>query len=210
MDFDKIKEIFNRIPFITILMLYLGYLAYDTYDFLEGSGSPLQEKLAALKKEETKVRELDKKLKEAEEFIKNLDVKRQTLRNLTQQLNETRATLSEEMDVPAFIKMVGTEARKVGLTVLSMQPAGEKQQELWVEERFDVTYKGVFVQILVFLQRKASVQKIIRTEDITVHPQGSPSSRFVEIEGKLVLQTYRYLGAKGDDKSPASSSGGTQ
>ena len=194
MDFEKLKEIFNKIPFIPIVVIYCLYLGYTSYDFLEGAGSPLQDKLTAFKKEESKVKELEKKLKDAQEFIAKLDEKRQTLRSLTQQLNETRATLSEEMDVPAFIKMVGTEARKVGLTIMSMTPAGEKQQELWVEQKFDVTYKGVYVQLLVFLQRMASVQKIIRTEDITIHPQANASARFVEIEGRLVLQTYRYSG----------------
>ena len=208
MDFEKIKDIFNRIPYIPILLAYGGYLAYTTYDFLEGASSPLQDRIATYKKEEGKVKELEKKLKEAEEFIKNLDVKRQTLRNLTSQLNETKTTLSEEMDIPAFIKMVVTEARKVGLTVISIQPSGEKAQELWVEQKFDMQYRGVFVQLLVFLQRMASVQKIIRSDDITVRPIGSASARYVEIEGKLVLQTYRYACSKGEEKS-SSPGGGT-
>lgn len=209
MDFDKIKEFLNRIPFTMILFVYLLYLGYNTYEFLEGADSPLQEKIAEYKKEEIKVKDLEKKLTETKEFIKNLDVKRQTLRNLSVQLNETRASLSEDLDIPAFIKMVVTEAKKVGLTVLSIQPTEEKVQELYVEQRFEMQYRGVFVQLLVFLQRLASVQKIIRTDEIDIRPVSTSSSRFVEIQGKIILQTYRYSGNKADEVISKPSTEGT-
>ena len=200
MDFEKVKTVINRIPYIPILLLYLGFLGWQTYNFVDGADSPLVAKKDEIQKEEKKLKDAEKKVKESKEFIKNLEVKRQTLRSLTQQLNDTRATLSEDIDIPAFIKMVVTEAKKVGLTVNSIQPTVERPQELYVEQRFDMSYRGVFVQLVVFLERLANLQKIIRTDEIEIHPVSAPTQgRFAEIEGKLVLQTYKYSGAKPEE-----------
>lgn len=198
MDFEKVKEILDRIPFVGMLMVYLLWVGYQTYGFLEDPASPLQMKKTDVVKQEEKNKQLDQKVKAAKEFYKNLDVKRLTLRNLTGQLNETRATLSEENDIPGFIKLVVTEAKKVGLTVSSIQPTTETVKELWVEQKFEMQYRGVFVQLLVFLQRLANLQKIIRSDEIDLKPVGQSNGRFVEIEGRMILQTFRYSASKTD------------
>jgi Tfp pilus assembly protein PilO len=210
-DFEKVKEFLNRIPYIPILLVYLGIVGFQTYNYVEGTDSPIAAKETEIHKEEDKLRDLEKKVKDSKEFIKNLETKRQTLRSLTQQLNDTRTTLSEDIDIPAFIKMVVTEAKKVGLTVNSIQPTQEKAQELYVAQSFDMSYRGVFVQLIVFLERLASLQKIIRTDEIEIHPVSSPTQgRFAEIEGKLVLETYKYAGAKPEEANSDKSDAGAK
>jgi hypothetical protein len=60
-------------------------------------------------------------------------------------------------------------------------------------------FRGVYLQLLVFLERLANLERIVRTENITMHPVSSQKAAYVELEGKLELKTYKYQGSKADD-----------
>jgi Tfp pilus assembly protein PilO len=195
---DKLKEILERIPVGMLVALYVGYLGYDAYTFVNASDSPLGQKSAELQTVQKENGDLQVKIKKANDFFKSLDAKKAELRTLAQTLDDLKTTLSTETDVPGFMKMAVTEAKRVGLAVMGIKPLAEVEREYYKEQPFELEFRGVYVQLLVFLDRLSNVQNIVRVDDFDIKPIGLSTSRFVELDGVVKIKTYKYVGTKAD------------
>lgn len=195
---SKLSESLEKIPYSLVLVGYLGYLGYGYYDFTSADSSPLIQKtkqIELIKKDTTL---LAAKKREREEFLKSLDSKRSQLREMAGKLDEMKSTLSEDLDVAEFIRMVITEAKKVGLTVKSIKPKGQTSKEFYSEHVFDLSYRGAYVQLIVFLERLSNVQRIVLIDNFSMKPISKDTSRYIELDGSIELKTYRYLASKAD------------
>jgi type IV pilus assembly protein PilO len=198
-DQEKLKELLNRIPVGLLASLYMGYLGYEYYSFTADDTSELVQRQQEVARTQQEVKTLEAKLKQGQEFLKNLDNKKVQLRELASKLDEMKGTLTNEIDVAAFVKLAITEAKKVGLNVLGLRPEGRNAKEFYEEQIFTMGFRGVYVQLVVFLERMASVQNIVRVDSFDLKPRGSQTAEHVEIEGTVELKAYRYLASKADD-----------
>jgi len=211
-DNEKLKELLNRIPVGMLVSLYALYLGYEYWSFTSDDASPLMTRQAELVSAREEVKMLNTKLKQGQEFFKTLDAKKVQLRELAQKLDEMKGTLTNEIDVAAFVKLTITEAKKVGLNVLSLRPEKTNKQEFYEEQTFTLTFRGVYVQLMVFLERMSNIQSIVRVDNFAFQPKGSQTSEYVQIEGTVELKAYRYLASKADeigrpDAKPGAASG---
>lgn len=204
---EKILNFFNRIPSTLLLLLGLGFIAFSYYDFYESESSPLKVKKTELETAQKQNKALEKKIKEAEAFEKQLQLRKEAIRELAFELAEMKATLSESLDIPAFIKTVVTEAKRVGIKVNSIRPTNSENRNLYVEQNVELTFKGVYVQLLIFLDRLASVKNITKVATFNIDPKGDTSRKYVEIEGKMLVKVYRYVGSKADEIARESQKG---
>lgn len=195
---EKIKELIDKIPIGLILTCYLAYLGYDYYSFANSGSSPLGIKKAEIAGAKNANAKLQKKIKELDIFVKNLETKKSELRNLAQELQNMKGTLSENLDLPLFMKMVFTEAKKVGISVESLEPIQPVAQEYYSEIGFKMTFKGVFSQLIDFLDRLSNVTQIIRADRINLNSTGVSAGKYAEIHGELIISTYKYQGSKAD------------
>jgi len=202
MNSDRLKEILNKIPFSVLLLAYIGYLGFDYQTFTTDPASPLVSKQGQVESIKADTQKLQSKLKEANEFLASLEGKKLEIRKLAQELEEVKDALSENLDIPEFMKTAVTEATKVGLRVVSIKPTESTKHEFYAEQAFEMTFSGVYVQLLVFLERMSNVQKIVRVDNFAIRPRGSASSKYVELEGIVELKVYRYLAAS-PSASPA-------
>ena len=198
MDPEKITGIINKIPFLMFLLLYLANLGYDYYTFVNDDSSAAGMKRAELLAINNSNAKLQVKVSELEHFVKTLEEKKVEIRPLVEEFQLVSGSLSEQLDTPRFMKMIITEAKKVGLKVESLQPKGGVEKDVYLESSFTFNYKGVFGQLLVFLQRLASATEIIRIDDIDIKPASLATGKFVEIQGSIEIRTYTYLSAKAD------------
>lgn len=198
MNQERLKEILHKIPWTGIAAVIALYMGYDYYWFTTDAASPLVQKQAQIVTITEENEKLKTKIKQANDFLKSLDAKKAELRALHQQLQDMKGTLSETLDVPDFMKTTITEAKKVGLAVLSLKPTESAKKEYYAEQAFDLAFKGVFVQLVVFFDRVANLQKIVRVENFALKPVSSSLSRYVELEGVVQLKVYRYIGSKAD------------
>lgn len=197
---EQIKAYLEKVPVLPLLLAFAAYLGYDAYTYMTDPQSPLnqkQQQLATVQKDTVAIRE---KVKKAEEFYRTLEQRKIELRQLALQLEEAKASLSEQMDISSFIRLISTEATKVGIKVISIKPKPEtKDEEYYVQQTFALEFQGVFVQVVVFLQRLANLERIIRVGNVKLSPLSKANETFVELKGGLDLNTYRYRGSKADD-----------
>jgi Tfp pilus assembly protein PilO len=209
MDAERIREMINKIPVMPIVGAILLYYGYIYYTFTTDPSSPLGQKKAEIELARNETQVLERKLREAQDFLKNLESKKQELRTLAAELDGIKATLSTSLDVGEFMRMVVTEAKKVGLSVISLKPAEQRKSEYYVEQVFDMTIRGVYVQVLVFLDRMSQVQKIVRIDEFGLRPISQLNAKFVQLEGAFKIKAYYYQGSKADElaRDPAPASG---
>lgn len=198
MSSDKIREIFEKLPLSFLVFVYLAYLAYGYYSFTNDSNSPLLQKRQQIELIKQQNGKLETKIIQLSDFARTLESKKEELRRLAQDLQEMKTNLPEELDIPEFMKTVITEAKKVGLTVLSLKPNDTVKAEYYVEQKFTMTFRGAFIQLLAFLERLANVTEIVRIENFDMKSTGSSRARYVELEGSVEIKTYQYVGSKAD------------
>lgn len=205
---ERIREMLEKIPVLPLLLLGVAYFGYDLFQFTTDAGSPLAQKqtqLIAVQAENTKIEE---KIKKAQEFFKSLDVKREEIRLLATQLEAMKTTLSDQLDLPRFIKLVITEAAKTGIRVISLKPTESKKHEFYQEQAFDLTFRGVYLQVLVFLERISNLERVIRVDSFDIKRQGSSLAQYVDLGGTIQIKTYKYLGSRADEVTRPPAAGG--
>ncbi len=206
---EKFKEAFAKIPFVLIMVIVLGWFAWDYSSFTQDESSPLNLARKEIEAAKSDNERLQSRVKQGVEFVKTLEAKKAELRKLSEELNSMKGTLSETLDVPDFMKTVLAEAKHVGLTVVRLQPAEPVSKEFYQEQPFDFTFRGVYVQLTAFLERMSGIQKIVRVDNFNIRPVSPSNARFVTLEGTVQVKAYRYLASKADEvgKNPAGGSG---
>src|SRR5438105_1018166 len=95
---QDIANIFARVPVSFLTAAVLGYFGYDIYNFYYSDTSPLLQKKHDVEgMRETNLR-TTKTVTELEQFVRGLESKKLDLRQLAQQLSDTKATLSDTFD----------------------------------------------------------------------------------------------------------------
>ncbi|MGK5087777.1 type 4a pilus biogenesis protein PilO [Bdellovibrionota bacterium FG-2] len=194
-----LKELLDRIPIKAVFIAYVAFVGYGYYEFKSDPSSPLKQKEALYKSLKTDNAQLQAKASQAQEFIKTLDMKRNELRTLTQQLADLKSSIKSQVDVPSVVKLLVSEAGRVGLRVSGIKPLAQVTKEYYVEQPFDFVFRAVYVQLLVFLQRISELTELFGVDRIELKPVGTSAGRFVELEGSIQIKGYRYLGTPADE-----------
>lgn len=198
---NPLKDLISKLPIQLLMVAGALYFAYDYLQFdgqlvaIAGIESPLAPKQAQLVQVNGQVAEADKKLKVYQEFFNQLEKKRAEVRELAVKLEGLKATLNDTLDVPAFMEVVVTEAKRSGLTVQGLKPTEKIARDFYEEQVFELSFKGVYVQVMVFLSRLAQSRTLIRADDFQFHPSGNATARYVPLEGTIKLRGFHSIRA---------------
>jgi Tfp pilus assembly protein PilO len=206
LEVAQLREKLEKVPFTLLLVAYLGYLGYDYYSFVNDPSSPLVQKQGELVNVQNEINKLKERVKKAQEFYQTLNAKKMELRALAKELEDTRTTISDAVDVPELMKTILIEARRAGLKVIGIKPAGTKAQEYFEEQDFELVTSGVFFQYVTFLDRVSNLQRILRVDNIEFAPSSPSSDKYVELKAKSQVKAYHYLGSQADDIAKAGGS----
>lgn len=189
----------EKYPIGFIFLLVLGYLAWDLYDFYNSNASALGLKKNEFTVLQGEVQKLRVRLREVEDFKKSLEVKAQEIRQLTLDLEQTRAVLDDKEDVATFMRLILTEAQRSGVVVTSLKPGEQIKLEYVVQQAYDMTLGGAYAQILNFIDGLSKLQKIISIQNYSLKPVSKGNQRFVDLDGSFQFRSYRYLGSQADE-----------
>jgi len=197
---DALKDVLGRVsvfsPILTLVVL--GYHAMAYYQLTESDESPIKMKDQEISQLEENLKRLQTRVKDMEQFHATLESRRVEMREYANRLNEMKGALSDSFEAAEFMKLVVTEARKVGLSVVKLEPQAAETREYYVQHPFSLSFRGLYAQLIVFLDRLSNVQKIVRVDRLDIRPTGSQSARFVELEGSIELRAYRYQASVAD------------
>ena len=198
MDLTRLKEMI-RVWAPIVGLAFAGYYAYDYYVvFQQDAGSPLNQKRSQQRDVKKENDALQKKLDELDAFARQVESKKIEVAGLAERLGEVRGALAEDVLMPDFVKLLVSEAKRVGLTVLSVTPSRKTEGEYYYEYPVELRFHGVYAQVFSFLSRLANLQRIVRVDRFDMKPTSSSASRYVELEGSLLVKTFAYMGSQAD------------
>jgi Tfp pilus assembly protein PilO len=197
----------SALPIGVLAVAYLGYLGTDLYTFTRSESSPLAHKRKEMDSMRANNGKLNGKVLEVQSFSKKIEGQKQSVQQLTRDLEDVKKQLTEHTDVPSFMKMAVTEAKKVGLKVLSLNPdGGLDKQEFFMLQKYVLRFRGAYVQLLAFVDRISNVTEVVGVDNFSMKPVGSVHANYVEMEGMIQIKTYNYLVTQADipvDVAPA-------
>lgn len=195
-----LKEIFGRLPLELILVFGVAYFGYDYYTFHYDPSSELLQKEAQLVTAKAENEVLKAKVKEGEIFFSTLDQKKIAIREYARRLDQAKASLPDTVDMPQLMKSVITEAKRAGITVVSLKPSGGTTHENYIEQKLELKFKGSYVQMLVLLDHLSVLKQIVHPDDIALKPQqNATGGRIIILEGQMDLKTFTYKATSADD-----------
>lgn len=198
---SALGKLIAKIPWALFFGAFVIVKGYGLLQFYtDETSSPYLQKSNQLEQENRRIVDLERKKREAEEFLKSLESKRAELRAAALELAQMKSSLAEELDIASFIKMLVTEAKRVNIRVQAITPAGEETKDFTIAQRFKFEFRGVFAQVVVFLERLLQTNRIVSVDsyDFTV-PQQASAGRYAELQGSLTIKTYRYNRSKADE-----------
>lgn len=192
-------EKLKRIPTFLFLFVWLGYLGYQGYLFQyspEGEVAQHQTRLNAIKAE---IEDLKKKKKEGEEFVKTVDAKAGEIITQSKKLAEFRGALSESADIPAIVRLLLTEAKRLDVRVDSIQPGSRSQQEFYLEQQIQMSVRGTYQQLAALFLRFSKTQRILRLQNFNLSPSSIvEEGRAPLLSSRLIVSSYQYTSSKED------------
>lgn len=207
---EGLEKILAKLPVIPLVVLACGYLGYLYYDWLSSVSSELGSRKAALSQTKEQLKTAKTNLETAENFFKGLDTQKIRIRQLTQQLENTKGTISADVDISNFIKMITLEAKKLRLVIKSIQPQSHQPRQYFTEVPFALEVKGAYAQLMLFFDRISKLQQIIQVGDFSMKPTGSIFTKYVELDSSVQLLTFKYLGTGEDEIARKLDTGASQ
>lgn len=192
-------EKLQRIPFLFFFLVYAIYLGYQFYDFSFDRGGETEMHKANMIVQQGELQDLKGKLVEGKRFLESIDEKKRSIQAQVKKLEEYHGSMSENLDVPAMIKMMVTEGKRSGLKVDKIEPGKRTVKEFYLEQEFKVDVHGSYASTLQYFQRISQIQKILRVEGFNIKPQAIITPlRNTILESQLSIRSYQYLIGKED------------
>lgn len=205
---SAINELFNRIPIVPLAILAILYQGWGFYQWKTSPTMPYQVKLKQLTTTKETKEKAKKELADAEAFYKNLDIMKSELVQLSSQLEQAKGMLTSEIDVAQFINILTLEAKKIGVIIKKITPGPENKKELFAEVPFKLEVVGAYVQLLVFFDRIARFQQVMKVDSFDFRPTGAMTTKYIELEGKIEILAYKYLSVADESSNVAPKAGG--
>lgn len=210
MNKERIHALLEKIPVPLLFLAVIGYFGYDFWDFTRNETSPLAAKQNEVEAVSNELTKLSGELKRLARFREELESRKSELRALAQKLEALRSSLNETFDDAAFIKAATQEAQLAKLDVRAITKSGlPSKLKYYDEHKFDVNIRGVYFQVLLFLQRVALMSQLVNVDSINLHPTGQKvQAKYSLLEGRIVLKGYNYSRSEADKIGSPTTGGG--
>lgn len=191
-------ERLERFPFIMVFLAYAAYLGYQYYLFnYDPSGSIATQKIRIGQMQEELVRQ-KKKLEEGQAFVEKLEMKKAEIQQMAKKLEDFKVTLNDSLDMPALLKLLVTEAKKVGMKVDKIEPGRKESKDYYMEQEFRLDVRATYLQVIIYAQRLSQLDRILRIGSYSIKSKASSSARNLPLDVRLSVRAYQYQMSKED------------
>lgn len=197
-------EQLKRFPFFLLMACFLGYLGLQAYLFQNSSDGAVSQHQNRLTEIRTEIENLKKKIIEAKEFEKTLEAKKEELRSKVKRMFEYESLFADKIEVPILMKLFVTEAKRLNIKIDKIEPMNVAAREYYFEQEFKITMSGDYNKYLLFMNRIARMQRLIRVSELSMVADKTDVFKGAPIvKGILNLKAYRYSNSKEDSMAGA-------
>lgn len=141
---------------------------------------------------EKQYRDLDQERAQQRAYVANLAKYEARFNELQQDLNDARAMLPSEADVPQLLAQLDNHARQSGLDIILFKPDGEKKKDFYAEVIFDMQVSGSYHEVGTFIDAVAQMDRIVNVLNINMTKPTTENQKIL-INGQFDIKTYRFI-----------------
>jgi type IV pilus assembly protein PilO len=188
---------------VALLCVIAGLYGYSVF-------LPLQEELAKLKSEDDKT---TRELHESEAITRELAAFKAQVKILTEELDRALSQLPNEKEIPEMLKNVSTLGKESSLEFTLFKPRPEEPRQFYARVPVELTILGSYHNTGIFFDRVSKLPRIINIVDFNMtrakDVKGRPDAKDeILIKTSCLLNTYRFIEKKGEDKKVEEKKGG--
>ncbi|HAH07978.1 MAG TPA: hypothetical protein DCM05_15880 [Elusimicrobia bacterium] len=172
----------QQILVLAVLFLGGGGFAYIKYFWL-----PTADKIEQTKAE---IKTTEDKINKAKSQAVRLPKIQKEIETLNEQAIEAEKRLPKSRDLPAVITAVSVLARKYNVQLNAFQPGGQKAEQYFIENPYQINIRGNYHDVGRFLAAIALEQRIYNVRTVTYSPPDQQGKATVS----FTLVAYQYKG----------------
>jgi Tfp pilus assembly protein PilO len=224
----RFKDLLLKLKWSTVIVLIAVGVGL-TYYMLDQT--EIERREQSIESAKGEISSLERKIQEAKEFEKQFEEKKRRYAELVKQLQALQGALPKEFLLPDLLSDLLGEAKQLELEVTKFKPdEKETPGELYTSLGFDLDMRGTFLQFLVFLDRMATMKRLVTVQKIVIDKDDSRKNVtlggaegafggtrltggrtvYPGLTAVVRLMTYRYRGAPGSNSTPMSSPAGAR
>lgn len=169
------------------ILLIIGTIFVPLFLFYKFYYLPAKEKIKILHED---IKKLELEIAKLETFVKREKELEAQLKNRKIFLEEIKAILPTEKEVPQLLKDVNAMAKKNGLEILKFTPGNEEKKDYYNIIFFDMQVKGTFPELIKFLNDVEKLPRLVTLNSI----EFSPEAKEEKIMVKSTFKTYKFTG----------------
>jgi len=149
-------------------------------------------KSAEIKQLETKKAGILNEISKVEATVRQLDKHKMDMQEVERRFNAASLLLPEQKEIPSLLTNISGQGTASGLEFLSFKPLPEIPQNFYAKIPIDITVRGPYHNVGLFLDKISKLPRIVSANDIKM---GTPS----QVGGEMMLNTtfqlvtYRFL-----------------
>ncbi len=182
---DKINEIDSKQRLI-ILGLVLILLAAG---FWYGVWKPKHETIVTLEDQLTKNKS---RLGQLQMVAKEIERFKQEAKGLELTLAVLKTKLPQSKEIPTLLRDISQAGIEGGLQFDMFRPAGEEKKEFYAEVPVEISIRGPYHNIGMFLDKVAHLPRIVSVSNLILS-QPKEEGQFIFVSGNGRIVTYRYI-----------------
>lgn len=214
---DRLRELLSKLTWPMVAIIVGAGAAFFYFMIDQSEVEARQQNISLIS---TEIQGQKKKIQEAVEFEKQFEEKKRRYVDLVKELQRLQGALPRQFFLPDLLSELITEAKRLEVEIVSIRPA-EKETvgDLYNSLDFKIEARGTFLQFFIFLDRLASLKRLVGVKDFSLvrddsrptvtlgGDEGAFASAKLQggrmvypgVTGRFTIVTHRYRGAPAPD-----------
>ncbi len=171
---------------LAILSVVLVAIFYGYYALLY---VPKQDELRRL---ETQLLDMQKKLQESKDAAKRLPEFRREVEELNRNFDKALAQLPDKKEIPTLLENITTTGRGSNLEFLLFKPMAEVAKGFYAEVPVEVKVVGGYNNLADFFQRVGEMSRIVNISNLKISNAKDIDGR-IKLTANFVVTTFMFL-----------------
>lgn len=167
-----------------IAVIVIAIVIIAGYFFL--AWKPLQQDIES---QQAQVEQQHIILKKNQKLAKDLPKKRAEFAKLEKQLKVALNMLPKKSQIPDLLESVTWAGKDSSLEFTTFMPRAESAKQIYAEVPVDISVKGTYRQLLVFLKRVGEMPRIVAIKNLSIR-RGKADGELL-VKGNVI--TYRFV-----------------
>ncbi len=184
-----LKDKTGHLTSVHKLLIFLGAWAVPVLAFTFLVFMP---KADEMEQSRNSIQRLESEIARLAAVASELDQHRAETEQAQQKLKELSEFLPEEKEIPLLLTSISNLGTNSGLEFRLFRPQNESRQEFYAEIPINISVRGPYHNVGVFLDRVSKLPRIVTVEDLNM---GSPSrtGNSMYLNTNITLLTYRFV-----------------